>query len=160
MQFFFFKITFLLCLTAVFSLSAQNAPEKTAVPTKVDSVEEFQPFVGSMPVMKFDKKTINFGKIKTGEKSEVVYNFTNVGNKDLDILIVSACECTNLDWTRTTVKPNEKGFIKAIFDSEKVDDEDHQKPLKKTVDITLKQTHPSNDYPLVEELNFEVFIVD
>lgn len=147
------KITLVLCLWVV-HLSAQNAPKTTsdtvAVVTKSQAV----------PVMTFDKKTINFGKIKTGDKPEVIYNFTNTGNKELSILIVSGCDCTALDWTRTTVPPGGKGFIKAIFNSDEAEEEDHKRPLKKTVDVILNQTDPVYDYPIVEILDFEVFIID
>lgn len=153
------KITIFLCFSTVFSLSAQSASGKINAAIDTTSQDPL-PFTGSMPLMAFDKKTINFGKIKTGDKPEVIYNFTNTGNKELDIEIVSACECTELEWTQTTVKVGEKGFIKAVFNSETIEDEDHKKPLKKTVDIILKQTHPSNDYPIVESVTFEVFIVD
>lgn len=159
MKVFVFKISLFLCMAFVTNLSAQNAVDKTVAAVDTSSQDPL-PFTGSMPVMTFDKKTINFGKIKTGDKPEVIYNFTNTGNKDLDIEIVSGCECTELEWTTTTVKPGEKGFIKAIFNSEKTDDDDHKRQVKKTIDIILKQTHPSNDYPLVEILNFEVFIID
>ncbi|MBL7814400.1 MAG: DUF1573 domain-containing protein [Saprospiraceae bacterium] len=115
---------------------------------------------GGIPAMKFDKKTIDFGKIKTGDKPEVVYNFTNTGNAPLDIDIVSGCDCTELEWTRTTVQPGEKGFVKAVFNSVKAEAEDHKKPLKKYVDIVLKQIHPKSGGPIAESLTFDVFIVD
>jgi hypothetical protein len=115
---------------------------------------------GGMPVMTFDKKTIDFGKIKTGDRPEVTYTFTNTGNAPLDIDIVSGCDCTELDWTRSTVQPGEKGFVKAIFNSKKAEEEDHKKPLKKYVDIVLKQIHPKSGNVLNASLTFEVFIVD
>jgi hypothetical protein len=114
----------------------------------------------AMPVMKFDKKTIDFGKIKTGERPEVTYNFTNTGNAPLDIDLVSGCDCTDLDWTRSTVQPGESGFVKATFKSDKAEPEDHKKQLKKYVTIVLKQIHPKTEGPIAEEVIFNVFIVD
>lgn len=115
---------------------------------------------GGMPVMTFDKKTIDFGKIKTGDRPEVTYNFTNTGNAPLDIDIVSGCDCTELDWTRSTVQPGEKGFIKAVFNSKKAEPEDHKTQLKKYVTIVLKQIHPKSGGPINAEVVFNVFIVD
>ena len=115
---------------------------------------------GGMPVMTFDKKTIDFGKIKTGERPEVTYNFTNTGNAPLDIDIVSGCDCTELDWTRSTVQPGEKGFVKATFKSDKAEPEDHKKQLKKYVTIVLKQIHTKSGNPLNSEVTFDVFIID
>ena len=134
--------------TEVVTVGTQNAP-----PPPVNKT-------GGMPVMKFDKKTIDFGKIKTGERPEVTYNFTNTGDAPLDIDLVSGCDCTELDWTRSTVQPGEKGFVKATFKSDKAEAEDHKKALKKYVDIVLKQIHPKSGNVLNEALTFEVFIVD
>ena len=135
----------------------------TNVKTNTDVVTVGKPTTppaGAMPVMTFDKKTIDFGKIKTGDRPEVTYNFTNTGNAPLDIDIVSGCDCTELDWTRTTVQPGGKGFVKAVFNSKKAEEEDHKKQLKKYVDIVLKQMHPKSGNVLSASVTFEVFIVD
>jgi Protein of unknown function (DUF1573) len=116
--------------------------------------------VTGIPVMTFDKKLFDFGQIKMGDTPSITYTFTNTGNAPLDIDIVTGCDCTELDWTRTTVAVGEKGFISAKYNSNKAEEEDHKKQLEKFVDIILKQTHPSNGYPLVESLKFKVFIVD
>ena len=116
--------------------------------------------IKGMPVMTFDIKLHDFGTIKTGDKPSITYNFTNTGDIPLNIDIVTGCDCTELDWTRTTVAPGEKGFISAKYNSNKAEEEDHKKPLTKFVDIILKETHPSNGYPLVESLKFTVFIAD
>ncbi len=139
-----------------------------ATPVKVDAATPVKeaaktggpaPIKG-IPVMTFDKKLVDFGKIKMGETPSTVYTFTNTGDAPLDIDIVTGCDCTELDWTRSTVAPGEKGFISAKYNSNKAEEEDHKKQLEKFVDIILKQTHPSNGYPLVESLKFKVFIVD
>jgi Protein of unknown function (DUF1573) len=112
------------------------------------------------PVMTFSTKYVNFGKIKTGDKPSQTFEFTNTGNADLDIDIVSGCDCTELDWTRSTVKPGQKGFVKAVFNTVKAEKEDHKKPLTKYVTIILKQINPKNDAPINDEVKFDVFIVD
>ena len=113
-----------------------------------------------MPVMTFASKFTNFGKVKTGDMPTMTYEFTNTGNMPLDIEICTGCECTEIDWTRTTVQPGEKGFVKAVFNTVKAEKEDHKKQLTKYVDIILKQSHPKSGYPLVESVKFDVFIVD
>lgn len=113
-----------------------------------------------MPVMTFASKFADFGKVKTGEMPEMTYEFTNTGNMPLDIEICTGCECTEIDWTRTTVQPGQKGFVKAVFNTVKAEKDDHKKQLTKYVDIIMKQTHPKNGYPLVESVKFDVFIVD
>ena len=152
--------TFFLCCLVVGS-NAQNAV-KTTLDSTTHSThpQDALPPMANMPIMTFDKKAINFGKIKAGEKPEVIYHFTNTGDTDLDILIVSSCDCTDLEWTSTTVKPGGKGMIKAVFYSEDIEPADRKKPIKKPIDVILKQNHPANDYPIVEELSFEAIIID
>jgi hypothetical protein len=135
--------------------------EVEAAPAKpeVSSMGGPAPMKG-MPIMTFDKKLVDFGQIKMGDTPSTVYNFTNTGDAPLDIEIITGCDCTELDWTRSTVEPGQKGFVSAKYNSNKAEEEDHKKQLEKFVDIILKQTHPSNGYPLVESLKFKVFIVD
>jgi hypothetical protein len=136
--------------TTAATTAATTTPAKAPAPKALD-----------MPIMTFNTKIKEFGSIKTGDKPEFTYEFTNTGTKPLDIDIVSGCDCTELDWTRKTVNPGEKGFVKAIFNSVKAEADDHKKPLKKTIDIVLKQMHPVNTtYPLVETLIFNVLIID
>jgi hypothetical protein len=136
-------------------VSVEKAPEKV----EQSSMGGPAPMKG-MPIMTFDKKLHDFGTIKMGDQPMIVYNFTNTGDAPLDIEIVTGCDCTELDWTRSTVAPGEKGFISAKYNSNKAEEEDHKKRLDKYVDIILKQKHPSNGYPLVESLKFNVFIAD
>ena len=114
----------------------------------------------NLPIMNFDKKTYDFGTIKTGETPSTVFNFTNTGDIPLDIDMISGCDCTEFDWTRTAVGVGEKGFVSVKYNSKKAEDEDHKKPLVKYVEVILKQKHPANGYVIVESLKFTVFIAD
>lgn len=178
------KMSFIFCLLSVVQISAQSTtakkaaakkvcvPSKTAIKTakttssttvktpKQDAPPPPVNITGGMPKMTFDKKMVDFGKIKTGERPSVTYNFTNTGNAPLDIDIVSGCDCTDLDWTRSTIQPGEKGFVKATFKSDKAEPEDHKTQLKKYVTIILKQIHPKSGGPINDEVIFNVFIVD
>ncbi len=104
----------------------------------------------AIPVIKFDQQTINIGEIKKGEKKELTFLFTNVGNADLQIELVSACKCTNMEWTKEIIKPGEQGAIKAIYDST------NEKPgdLHKTLDII------ANTDPIVVEAFIEGRVVE
>lgn len=165
------KSLMFLALMIPFMVQAQTTT-KPASPSKTTKKElskkKKQPTVPvaaavkgeSKPVMTFSTKYVNFGKIKTGDKPSQTFEFTNTGNADLDIDLVSGCDCTELDWTRSTVKPGQKGFVKAIFNTVKAEKEDHKKPLTKYVTIILKQINPKNDAPINDEVKFDVFIVD
>lgn len=151
-------IKFLLAIALMMPLAmqAQTAAKKKKNATAVKAATP----VELKPVLTFTTKYVNFGKIKTGDKPAQTFEFTNTGNAPLDIDIVSGCECTELDWTRKTVKPGEKGFVKAIFNTVKAEKDDHKKPLTKYVDIVLKQTNAKNGAPWAESVKFDVFIVD
>ena len=114
----------------------------------------------AIPIMSFDTTVYDFGNIKMGDNPEHYFKFKNTGNKDLNIDIVSACDCTELDWTKSAVPPGGMGFVKAIFHTLRAEPEDHKKPLKKTIDIVLKEQTPKNGYPIVESVTFTTFIVD
>lgn len=139
------------------------AKKTTATKTATKPAKKAAPAAepkAAMPVMTFETKHHNFGQLKTGDKPVFVYNFTNTGTAPLDIDIVSGCDCTELEWTQSSVPPGGKGYIKAAFNTKKAEPEDHKKDLKKYIDIVLKQKNPKNDYPIVASLTFDVFIVD
>ena len=70
------------------------------------------------PVMKFEKETHDFGKIKAGEKVTYEFKFTNTGKSPLIISDAKAsCGCTVPTWPHTPIKPGENGAIKVIFNS-------------------------------------------
>jgi hypothetical protein len=67
--------------------------------------------------IKFDKLTHNFGTFS--EKSPVVtcvFTYTNVGEEPLIInQAIASCGCTVPEYTKTPVKPGEKGEIKVTY---------------------------------------------
>lgn len=70
------------------------------------------------PVMKFEKETHDFGKIKDGEKITYEYKFTNTGKSPLIITDAKAsCGCTIPEWPKEPIKPGESSKIKVTFNS-------------------------------------------
>ena len=67
--------------------------------------------------IKFEKLTYNFGKFS--EKTPVqkcVFSFTNTGTAPLVInQAVASCGCTVPSYTKTPIKPGEKGEIKVTY---------------------------------------------
>jgi plastocyanin len=73
---------------------------------------------GDGPVMKFDKETHDFGKIKAGDKVTYEFKFTNTGKSPLIISdAVASCGCTKPEWPKTPIKPGENAAIKVTFNS-------------------------------------------
>lgn len=71
------------------------------------------------PVMTFENEMYDFGKIIQGEKVTHTFTFTNTGKSELLISAANAsCGCTVPTFSKTPVKPGEKGKIDVVFDSE------------------------------------------
>ena len=102
------------------------------------------------PQISFVKDSINVGTLERGEQKAMEFHFTNTGNADLLIEIVSTCKCTNLEWPSEAVKPGEQGVIKATYDTTS------QKPgfMVKTIDII------SNTKSIVNEVRFSSTLVE
>lgn len=103
--------------------------------TQVDSI-----FIG-YPVITFEVDTTDLGIIDSGDIIEFDINFTNTGTAPLDIEVVSACKCIDIDWPRESILPNQKGTITVVFDSLGIP----KGKAFKTIDII------SNTNPLVVE---------
>lgn len=67
--------------------------------------------------IKFEKIINNFGKFSEKEPvQKCVFSFTNTGNAPLVInQAVASCGCTVPSYTKTPIKPGEKGEIKVTY---------------------------------------------
>ena len=108
-----------------------------------------------LDMMKFEVETYDLGPIKKGEKREFSYTFTNVGKEDIQIDLVSGCDCTTLDWTRLPIKPGDTGTIEVIFDSTEKEDSD---PVD--VDIYLKNLDPKTGHPMLKILDYSFQLIE
>ncbi len=102
----------------------------------------------SIPEIRFKKKHQDIGKMNEGEKKEISFYFTNVGNADLVIELATSCRCTEITWPKKPIKPGESGQIIAIFDSTGMEGD-----YDKTIDII------ANTEPIVKEAKFSVTVV-
>lgn len=70
---------------------------------------------------KFEKETIDYGKIEKGANGERTFVFTNVGNAPLIIKnIQSSCGCTVPKKPEKPIMPGEKGEIKVSYDTKRI----------------------------------------
>lgn len=69
--------------------------------------------------VKFDKISHDFGSVK--EESDTVtalFEYTNISNAPLYISKVeTSCGCTKPQYTRDTVQPGQRGYVKAIYET-------------------------------------------
>jgi len=100
----------------------------------------------------WDKKMVDLGPVKRGEKRTLAYEFTNTAGENVQIDIVDACACTKVDFPRGVIEPGKKGRLDVVFDST-------EKEKSETISITIvfKNTH-ANGVPRIEfvEYKFEI----
>lgn len=104
--------------------------------------------------MVFQQRSVDFGPVKKGETRKHTYSFTNLGDVPLEVELISACDCTSVDFDYKVYKPGESGLIHIVFDSEEKDE-----PETIDIDILLKNTLPGTDIPIIERLEYSFSIV-
>jgi hypothetical protein len=107
------KKLFLITIVAGLLFTACKQPGQTATAADAGNTS-----ATNAPVMKFDKDTHDFGKIKAGEKVTYEFKFTNTGKSPLIIKdAISTCGCTIPEWPKVPVQPGAGGAIKVVFSS-------------------------------------------
>ncbi|MBL7827834.1 MAG: DUF1573 domain-containing protein [Saprospiraceae bacterium] len=101
----------------------------------------------------WDKKMVDLGQVKKGEKKELFFEFTNTSGQDIQIDIVDACACTTVDFPRGVIAYKEKGKITAVFDST-------EKEAGETIGITIvfKNTDEQGN-PKIESVEYKFELI-
>jgi hypothetical protein len=108
------KKLFLTLLAAGVLITACNSNKTSS--TKADN--SITANAATAPVMKFEKETHDFGKIKSGDKVTYDFKFINNGKSPLIITdAIATCGCTKPEWPKTPIKPGESGVIHVTFNS-------------------------------------------
>ena len=148
--------------------SQDSMPPPIVVTAKsVEEKENIEPIQPEQPVntegvitmMQFDMRTIDFGQIKFGETRSHIFSFKNVSNEPLTIDIISACECTDLEYTREVIPIGGAGFVKATFHSDRTPEAVNGN-IHKDITIILKNQAKSTGYPIIEELFLKAAIIE
>jgi hypothetical protein len=135
------------------TVTPQVAPVEVQAKGVVEPVEE------NIALMRFEKKTINFGTVKMGEHPSHVFSYTNKGQEPVEIEIVSACDCTELEYSKKPIAVGGTGFIKATYMSERAP-ENVNKEFEKEITIVLKNKYPDTGYPIVETLKIKGSVIE
>jgi Protein of unknown function (DUF1573) len=101
----------------------------------------------------FDLDLLDFGEMKEGEVLSIQYSFLNIGSDSLEIEVVSACDCMEVDWARSPIAPKERGAIEILYDTTKRLGE-----TLKDIDIIFKNTD-KNGYPLVKRVVLKGMVI-
>lgn len=129
---------------------------KAAIKDTIPLIHKYSSLFGKkdlkgVPIMFFEKRDYDLGKVKKGEKRSFSYHFTNRGDAPLSIANVSACECTTTDYPGgRSIKPGESGEIKVVFDSS---EKDYEELID--IEILLDQNLPGSDIPIIEKLYYK-----
>lgn len=101
----------------------------------------------------WDKKSLELGPVKKGERRSMFYEFTNTSGEPVQIDIVDACDCTTVDYPRGIIEPNQKGRLDVTFNSA-------EKDAAETISINVifKNTHP-NGVPRIEIVTYNFDLV-
>lgn len=68
--------------------------------------------------LKWDTEVHDFGTIEQGKPATYEFTFTNTTKKDVLLTNVkAACGCTTPNYTKTAIKPGEKGFVSATYNA-------------------------------------------
>lgn len=96
---------------------------------------------------KFNEEKHDFGKIPQGTPVTTIFEFTNVGTEPLIITDVRpTCGCTIADFTKTPVKPGDKGIVKVTYNAA------FPAPFNKTIVVTSNASTPVKNLVIVGEV--------
>lgn len=125
----------------------KTAPNKQTQPAS-DTVPAPKP--SGAPKMEFKEKMVDFGTVKKGEQRSHAYEFVNAGQTDIVITLVSACDCTKVEWPDKPIKPGEKGILHVTFDSS---EKDYAETID--VDIFLDYADPITEAPAIVRVQYK-----
>ena len=112
-----------LSIIAIFVASASFAQVKDAKieaskSMQVAPVEVKTPAAPVQSAIKWDQEIHDFGDIEKGKPVTYDFSFTNTTNETVLITTVKpACGCTAANYTKTPIKPGEKGMVAATFNA-------------------------------------------
>jgi hypothetical protein len=102
--------TITLSLVALFvsAISFAQTPTTNATETEKQVPSE----------LKWEKETHDFGTLEQGKPATYEFTFTNTTKETIMITAVRpSCGCTAANYTKTPVKPGEKGMVAATYNS-------------------------------------------
>ncbi len=110
--------------------------------------------LSGVPIMQFEEREVDFGAVRQGEKRSHTYSFVNRGDTPLKIALVSACECTHVEYSTARVDPGESGSLTVTFDSK-----DKEEAETISLDIFLENKMPGTEEPIIETLEYSFTIL-
>ncbi len=115
MKFSFYSIGF-----ALIVLASCNQPSSDITTQDVSNTQSADGKMnGSLPEIKFEEETHDFGRITQGEKVAFGFKFKNTGSSNLIISSASgSCGCTVPEYPKKPIAPGEEATVNVVFSSE------------------------------------------
>ena len=107
----------LLTLVVFLACNTAQKAQPTAAPAPTAAVAPAPP---SPAFVTWDKKMVDLGKVKKGEKRTLFFELTNTSGQEIQVDIVDACECTKVDFPRGPIAPGSKGHFNVTFDADRI----------------------------------------
>ena len=110
--------------------------------------------ISGLPILVFEKREFDLGKVKHGESRTFTIKFTNKGPVPAKVMLTQACDCTTIthdDWR--TYKPGESGSMQVVFDSTEKEESETI-----TIDIFLEQ-EDKQGVPILEMVEYSYELV-
>lgn len=103
-------IKFTILALFISAVSFAQAPATTKAPASVAQTKPSS--------IKWTKETHEFGEIEKGKPVSHEFTFTNTTNETILITNVKpSCGCTAANYTKTPIKPGEKGSVTATYNA-------------------------------------------
>ena len=146
--------------TSTTTFTPKPQPQPVVVQTvMVSSKSVAEPIEESLALMRFETKVVHFGTVKIGEHPSHTFYFKNSGQEPVEIEIVSACDCTDVEYSRAPIPVGGTGFIKATYISERAPEAINSK-FDKEITIVLKNKYADTGYPMVETLKIQGNVIE
>ncbi|MBK9378533.1 MAG: DUF1573 domain-containing protein [Saprospiraceae bacterium] len=103
-----------------FGLAGCRSAKQASIPNDVTLKDQSTippDTLGKHASIVFDSSAYHFGKVIEGQAYETTVYFTNQGPGDLVIELVTACECTKLDYTILPVRVGKRSPIHIRYNS-------------------------------------------
>ena len=143
-----------LSIVALFIASASFAQTKEVKVETAKAMQAAPTEVKTVPVqsaIKWDQEMHDFGDIEKGKPVTYEFSFTNTTKETILITNVRpACGCTAANYTKTPIKPGEKGMVAATFNAA------NGGMFQKSVTITTTE----NGVEAVKTLSFKGKVLD
>lgn len=111
-------LAFALLLTSVSFAQTKKNVKASAAPVAAPVATPAVQAPQTPSQLKWEKETHEFGTIEQGKPVSYEFTFTNTTNKDITLTNVKAsCGCTATNYTKTAVKPGEKGIVTATYNA-------------------------------------------